>query len=156
MNQLKRTQQLHCDLATAWKFFSSPHKLSFITPKDLGFKVLSPLTDESIYKGMVIDYKVSPVFGIPMSWQTVITQVDYQQSFTDFQQKGPYKYWNHFHEFIPNEHGVLVKDTVDYELPFGIIGTIGHLLLVKRRLQYIFDYRRRVLEALFNSQNRSR
>ena len=148
--QLYREQQLHCDIATAWTFFSNPENLSTITPKEMGFVVLTKNANSSIYEGMEIDYIVSPVLSIPMKWKTRITQVDYQKSFTDFQAKGPYKLWNHFHEFIPNEKGVLIKDTVDYELPMWIFGTLAHSLFVKKKLQQIFNYRFQVLEKMFN------
>jgi len=148
--QLNRAQQLYCDIHSAWDFFSSPHNLSRITPKEVGFVALSNLREADIYKGMIIDYTVSPLLGIPLKWQTQITAVNYQKSFTDFQKKGPYKLWRHHHEFIPNQKGVLMIDTVDYELPFGIIGEIAHRFLVKKKLAYIFDYRRQVLEQLFS------
>lgn len=148
--RLSRSQQLHCDGDTAWKFFSSPYNLSRITPQDMKFLVLTELPDEPIYEGMTIDYKVTPLLGIPMRWRTRITQVDAGKSFTDFQEKGPYKLWNHFHEFIPNEQGVLIKDTVDYELPMGFLGKIAHTVMVQKKLQHIFDYRHRVLAQLFN------
>ena len=149
--QLKTTQQLNCDLATAWKFFSSPHNLSRITPKEMNFVVKTEIKEDEIYEGMEIAYTVSPVLNIPMKWKTIITEVDFQKSFTDFQKKGPYKYWNHRHEFIPNEQGVLMKDTVDYELPFGFLGTIAHKVFVKKKVQSIFDYRYEVLEERFNN-----
>ena len=148
--KLKREQQLNCSVESAWNFFSSPHNLSRITPKDMGFVVLSDLPEGAIYKGMIIDYTVSPVLGIPLKWQTEITAVNYQENFTDFQKKGPYKLWRHHHEFIPNQNGVLMIDTVDYELPFGVIGRIVHGLMVRKKLQHIFDYRHQVLEQLFN------
>lgn len=149
-HQLYREQQLNCDIDTAWQFFSSPFNLTKITPKDMGFIVTSDLADEPIYEGMIIEYKVSPLLKIPMKWKTKITQVEHNKSFADFQQKGPYKYWNHFHEFIPNEKGVLVKDTVDYELPLGILGSVAHRLFVKNKLNHIFNYRYGILEKLFN------
>ncbi|OCA72955.1 SRPBCC family protein [Chryseobacterium arthrosphaerae] len=148
-HKLFREQQLSCDIETAWKFFSAADNLSEITPKDMGFVVLTELEDDQIYEGMLIDYDVSPLLGIKMKWQTEITQVDYRKSFTDFQKKGPYKLWNHHHEFIPNEQGVLMKDTIDYELPLGFLGEIAHRLLVKKKLEYIFDYRFRILSKLF-------
>lgn len=148
--QLYREQQLNCNIETAWNFFSSPKNLSEITPKDMGFTVLSENQDEPIYVGMVIDYTVTPLFSIPMKWRTYITMVNFQQSFADFQERGPYKYWHHRHEFIPNAQGVLMKDTVDYELPFGILGTIVHRLLVRKKLEKIFSYRYRVLEKKFH------
>lgn len=152
MHQLKRSQQLKCDIDTAWKFFSSPNNLSRITPSSLKFRVVDNFKESSIYEGMLINYKVSPFLGLQMNWQTLISQIDNQKSFTDFQQKGPYKFWNHFHEFIANDHGVLMKDTVDYELPFGIIGKIANSLFIRKKLKQIFDYRYQVLEKLFNSQ----
>lgn len=148
---LKKEQQLYCDIDTAWSFFSSPNNLSKITPKDMGFVVLSDLPDESVYEGLIIDYTVSPLLGIKMKWQTKITQVDFQKSFTDFQQKGPYKLWNHHHQFIKNDLGVLMIDTVKYELPFGFLGQIVRELVVKNKLNQIFDFRNKVLDQLFNT-----
>ncbi|TDX86887.1 SRPBCC family protein [Epilithonimonas xixisoli] len=154
VHRLYREQQLNCDIETAWKFFSSANNLAVITPKDMNFTVLTKLENDEIYKGMLIDYTVSPVFKIPMKWQTQITQVDFQRSFTDFQQKGPYKLWNHYHEFIPNENGVLIKDTVSYEIPMGFFGEIAHQLFVKSKLKSIFDFRHEVLEVMFNNKRK--
>ena len=144
------TQQLHCDVDTAWKFFSSANNLSRITPKEMNFTVLTDLKDEDVYPGMIIDYTVSPLLGIPLKWRTVISQVNPKTSFTDFQEKGPFKLWKHFHEFIPNEKGVLMRDTVDYELPLGFLGSIAHSLVVKNKVKGIFDYRFEILESMFN------
>jgi len=152
VHQLKREQQLYCNIETAWKFFSSANNLSEITPKDMNFIVRTKLKKDDIYKGMIIDYYVSPLLGIKMKWQTEITQVSFQKSFTDFQNRGPYTLWNHFHEFIPNEKGVLMKDTINYELPMGFLGEIAHRLFVKKKLEHIFEYRNVVLEKLFNQK----
>lgn len=118
----------------------------------MNFVVKSEIKTDEIYEGMEIAYTVSPVLNIPMKWKTLITDVDFQKSFTDFQEVGPYKYWNHFHEFIPNEKGVLMKDTVDYELPLGFLGIIAHKVFVKKKLARIFDYRYKVLEERFNKK----
>lgn len=151
-HRLIREQQLNCDIATAWKFFSSANNLSEITPKDMNFIVLTTMENDEIYEGMLIDYYVSPLFGIKMKWQTEIIKVDFQKSFIDFQKKGPYKLWHHHHEFIPNENGVLMKDTVDYELPMGFLGEIAHTVFVKKKIEHIFDYRNAVLEEIFNKK----
>ena len=150
--QLHKEQQLNCDIETAWEFFSSPFNLSKITPKDMGFVVKSNLGKKPIYEGMEITYTGSPLLKIPLKWKSKITQVDFQKSFTDVQEKGPYKYWNHFHEFVPNEKGVLMRDKVDYELPFGFLGSIAHKLLVKKKLETIFSYRNQILEDTFNQK----
>lgn len=149
-HELYREQQLNCDLQTAWDFFSSPMNLPKITPKDMAFTVLSEQKTNTIFEGMIIDYTVSPLLGIPLKWKTRITSVITNKSFTDFQEKGPYKLWNHHHEFIPNEKGVFMIDKVDYELPFGVLGNLAHALFVKKKLEKIFNYRFHVLENLFN------
>ena len=149
-HELYREQQLNCDLQTAWDFFSSPMNLPKITPKDMAFTVLSEQKTNKIFEGMIIDYTVSPLLGIPLKWKTRITSVIPNKSFTDFQEKGPYKLWNHHHEFIPNEKGVFMIDKVDYELPFGVLGNIAHALFVKKKLEKIFNYRFQILENLFN------
>ena len=149
---LERTQQLNCSIPEAWRFFSSPHNLSVITPPEMKFVVLSKLRDGELYEGMTIDYKVSPLLNWPLSWRTVITHVIEQKSFIDFQQKGPYQYWEHFHEFTANEEGVLMKDRIQYELPFGVLGSWMHRLVVRKKLHHIFDYRYKVLDKLFNKK----
>ncbi|QES88308.1 SRPBCC family protein [Rhizosphaericola mali] len=149
--QLYREQRLNCSLEKAWNFFSSPKNLSTITPADMGFVVVSSNENEPIYEGMLIEYKVSPLLKIRLKWITKITHVDFEKSFTDFQEKGPYKLWNHFHEFVAVEGGVLMKDTVTYELPFGFLGTIAHGLFVCKKLESIFNYRYNVLEKMFNN-----
>ncbi len=117
------------------------------------FTVLSDLKNTPIYEGMEIDYLVSPVLGIPLKWKTRITQVNYQKSFTDLQAKGPYRYWNHYHEFIENDKGVLMKDSVDYELLFGFLGKLAHSLFVHKRLKSIFEFRFHFLEEYFNRKS---
>lgn len=150
---LYREQQLNCNIEEVWDFFSSPLNLSKITPQDMKFTVLSDLKNTPIYEGMEIDYLVSPVLGIPLKWKTRITQVNYQKSFTDLQAKGPYRYWNHYHEFIENDKGVLMKDSVDYELPFGFLGKLAHSLFVHKSLKSIFEFRYNFLEGYFNQKS---
>lgn len=147
---LYREQQLNCDIDTAWQFFSSPMNLSKITPKEVGFTIVSNFENEEIHENMMIDYIVTPILNIPLKWRTIITTVEKNKNFTDFQSSGPYKYWNHRHDFIENDKGVLMKDTVIYELPLGILGILAHKLFVKNKLIEIFDFRFQILEKLFN------
>ncbi|MEN5233504.1 SRPBCC family protein [Sphingobacterium faecium] len=153
--QIELTQQLNCDIQTAWDFFSSPHNLAKITPKDMEFVIVNDVPEKPVYAGQIIDYKVTPLFGVRMKWRTKITHVEHHNSFTDLQVNGPYKLWRHFHEFMPNEEGVLMRDLVTYELPFGFIGRIANKLIVRKKLVNIFKYRYYVLEKMFNTKNQS-
>lgn len=119
----------------------------------MGFRVMSGSKEEEMYEGMEINYIVKPLFGIAMKWKTRIIQVEPFKSFTDYQEEGPYKLWNHRHEFTANKNGVLMNDFLTYELPYGFLGKIAHFLLVKNKLNEIFDYRYQVLEERFNKKS---
>jgi len=116
-------QNLPISLAEAWDFFSSPLNLSKITPQDMTFKVTSDLNENTkMYPGMIITYKVSPLFGINLNWMTEITQVMPEKYFIDEQRFGPFKFWHHQHHFKSIPGGVEMTDILTYGLPFGIIG----------------------------------
>jgi ligand-binding SRPBCC domain-containing protein len=148
MYQLKRQQLVKTDMATCWDFFSSPGNLQKITPKYMGFDVLTEVP-EKMYEGLMIEYRVRPLLGIPMNWITEITHVKEHHFFVDEQRKGPYRIWHHEHHFETVDNGVLMSDIVSYELPFGILGKIAHPILVLRKLNEIFDFRFEIVEEIF-------
>lgn len=148
MYQLKRTQIVKTDIDTCWKFFSSPANLAKITPKYMGFDVLTSVPKE-MYEGLMIAYTVKPLLGISMNWVTEITHVKDRNYFVDEQRKGPYKIWHHEHHFKEIEEGVEMTDIVSYELPMGVLGRLAHPILVRKKLEEIFDYRNKVIEEIF-------
>ena len=148
MYQLKRTQFIPADLQTCWDFFSSPQNLQVITPDYMGFKVLTE-NPEHMYPGLIIAYKVKPLLGIPLSWVTEIKHVRENDFFVDEQRIGPYKLWHHEHHFKEVEGGVEMTDIVSYALPFGLLGRMVHPLLVKKKLEEIFEYRFKKVEEIF-------
>ena len=135
----------------AWDFFSSAKNLALITPPEMDFKILSTFDEKEIYEGMLIDYTVKPLFGIPLHWKTEISNVNRPHSFTDRQLKGPYKIWEHTHVFIVQENGILMKDEIKYEIPFGIIGQLAHKLFVKEKVKEIFHFREKALDKIFGN-----
>ncbi len=115
----------------------------------MGFVIRAPFPGKDIHAGQLIKYTIRPVFGIPMTWVTLITEVDEPRSFTDTQKKGPYALWHHHHTFEPAPGGTLMKDRVDYALPLGPLGEAAHGIFVRKQLEEIFAFRKRTLERLF-------
>ncbi|HEY5463337.1 MAG TPA: SRPBCC family protein [Hanamia sp.] len=144
-------QFLQVDIRAAWDFFSDAKNLSVITPPEMDFEILTKLNGAAVYEGMLIDYTVKPLFGIPLHWQTEIFRIDKPNMFADRQLKGPYKMWEHTHTFIRKDDGILMKDDVKYQLPFGIIGKITHSILVRKKIENIFIYRKNILNKIFNN-----
>ena len=151
--QYRTEQFLPIGIDEAWSFFSTPKNLAAITPAELDFKIISNSNDEEIYEGMKIDYIVKPLLRIPMHWQTEIIKVNKGRNFTDRQVKGPYKIWEHTHTFKPVNAGVLMLDTINYQLPFGFIGNIAHTLVVKKKIENIFIYRKNILEKIVRNEH---
>jgi ligand-binding SRPBCC domain-containing protein len=135
-------------LETCWEFFSSPANLKEITPKSMGFDVLVD-TPKEMYEGLMIEYRVRPLLGIPMRWITEITHVKDQNYFVDEQRKGPYKIWHHEHHFKQVEGGIEMTDIVSYEVPFGILGRLMHPIIIRPKLEAIFAYRFKVVDERF-------
>jgi ligand-binding SRPBCC domain-containing protein len=146
--RIHRSQRLPIDLEAAWDFFSDSRNLARITPAYLGFSFVGE-PPEKMYEGMIITYKIRPVFGIPITWVTEITHVDKPSRFVDEQRFGPYRFWHHKHLFRPIQGGVEMEDIVDYAMPFGPLGSLPHAFLVRRRLEGIFDYREGTLRRMF-------
>ena len=119
--------------------------------RNMGFKIISKHHGDKMYPGQVIEYKVSPVLGIPFYWMTEITHVDDKKYFVDEQRYGPYSIWHHQHHFKEIEGGVEMTDIVHYKLPFWFLGDIANTLFVKKQLQEIFDYRFKKVEELFGT-----
>jgi ligand-binding SRPBCC domain-containing protein len=145
---LEREQFLPITLTQAWYLFSDPRDLARITPPSLGFLIHEPISDK-MYAGQRITYTVRPLFGIPLTWVTLIKDVDVPYSFTDTQLKGPYKLWHQRHTFHVVEGGILMKDRLEYELPLGPMGEVVHKMVVRQRVEHIFHYRYEVLERMF-------
>ena len=148
--RLERIQKLPISIGQAWEFFSDPTNLKEITPKHMGFKILEG-SDKDMFAGQIIKYIVRPLLGIPLRWVTEITHVKKESYFVDEQIYGPYKLWHHKHFLKSIKNGVEMIDIVDYKIPFGFLGRLIHPLLVRPKLNEIFEYRRTALINLFGN-----
>ena len=146
---LHKEQELPITIDEAWKFFSAASNLSKITPPEMKFVIRTKLEGGPIYSGMKIEYTVRPLLGIPMHWVTEILKVNAPISFTDTQTKGPYTLWEHTHRFERIPGGVRMTDDVKYALPVGVLGSIMRELVVKQKLEKIFEFREKTLINLF-------
>lgn len=146
---LKAKQFLPISIEEAWEFFSSPRNLKDITPSHMKFDIRYISGGDKMYPGQVINYKLQPVPGIPVSWTTEITHVNEPYYFVDEQRFGPYALWHHQHRFKEVEGGVEMEDEVNYAIPLGFLGRLANWLFVGKKVKGIFDYRFSVLEARF-------
>lgn len=148
---LHSKQFLPTSIDKAWDFLSDPKNLKVITPDYMGFHILSG-ADRPMYAGQIIQYIVTPVLGIKTKWVTEITHVKDKEYFVDEQRFGPYALWHHKHFLKEVAGGVEMEDIIDYKIPLGIIGQLVQPIIVKPKLEEIFNYRKEKLIALFGEK----
>ncbi|HYG98112.1 MAG TPA: SRPBCC family protein [Terriglobales bacterium] len=144
---LQRQQWIGRPVEGVFSFFSRAENLQEITPRWLNFRILS-VDPPAVRCGTLIRYALRWRV-LPVRWTTEITRWDPPRSFVDEQISGPYKLWHHEHQFEPCDRGTMMRDTVRYELPFGVVGLLTHAVIVGRDVEGIFDYRERRIRDLF-------
>ena len=146
---LKAVQKIPGSITDVWSFFSRPDNLKDITPAQLNFNVISKHHGAAIYAGQIIEYKVSPLLGVPLYWMTEITHVKEGVYFIDEQRYGPYNMWHHQHHFKEINGGTEMTDIIHYKIPFWFLGDLANNLFVKKQLQEIFLFRFNKAEEVF-------
>jgi ligand-binding SRPBCC domain-containing protein len=150
---LERKQIVPRPHSETFAFFSDAFNLERITPSFLRFRIVTPAPIK-MEAGAVIEYRLA-LFGAPVYWRTVIESWDPEESFVDSQTKGPYALWRHTHLF--EEKGprqTLVRDLVEYSIPYGVLGRMAHGLFVGRWLKKIFDYRAAMISRLMEADDK--
>lgn len=102
-----------------------------------------------IRDGARVSLRVGPW---PFSLRWNLRHVDYQhgRSFSDQQISGPFRSWTHVHRMIPEgPDACVLDDTIQYELPFGVVGALLGRPIMQRKLKRLFAYRHAVTLRAF-------
>ena len=145
-------QRVPGKLEEVWSFFSRPENLDRLTPPDMPFEIISDIKGQDMYPGMIVRYRVSPIWGIRMDWTTEITSIEEGRYFIDNQRSGPYELWHHQHHFIPDGDHTLMKDILHYKIGYGPLGTLIDTLFVDGRVEEIFSFRKKKVRELFGNE----
>ncbi|MEJ2422240.1 MAG: SRPBCC family protein [Acidobacteriota bacterium] len=151
LHRLEREQLIPRPMEEVFEFFSKAENLEVLTPAFLQFKILTglPILMEP---GAVIEYSLK-LYGVRIRWKTLIDVWEPGRRFVDLQVKGPYKFWRHTHSFQRVDGGTLMRDHLEYALPYGPLGALAHVVFVRRSVHRIFEYRRQQIQALMGSGN---
>ncbi len=94
---------------------------------------------------MTLSFRPFPLSPLRVPWDAEIDQFEWNDHFCDKQLRGPFAFWHHCHSVRPEVRdempGTLLRDCVEYELPFGRLGEIAHGLFVRRQIKKIFSFR---------------
>ena len=87
-------------------------------------------------------------FGFYLTHKSRITAMNLYDYFVDEMEKGKFKSFKHKH-FFEEENGItIMKDQLQYETPFGILGKLFDVLLLKKHLTNFLLERNKVLKEV--------
>ena len=118
----------------------------------MNFTIISK-DQKPMYAGQVIQYSVTPLAGIKTKWISEITHLKKENYFIYVQLYCPYSFWHHKHFIHEIDGGVEMEDIIDYKVPFGILGQLLHPILIKPKLEEIFNYRQKKITEIFGKFN---
>lgn len=87
----------------------------------------------------------SKVFGMKQVLIVEVTEFEQNRLITDTMISGAFREFRHIHEFSPKDGGTLMRDTLEWTSPFGILGKVADLLFVRRRLRNVVERRNQML-----------
>jgi ligand-binding SRPBCC domain-containing protein len=162
------------DLERVFLFFSNPGNLPKIMPAESGaelvhLKLIPPagvppehatVSDRDPIAGVgseiTASFRLVPFLPLKGRWVAQITEFEWNHHFADLQEKGPFKYFHHRHEFMATsrerESGTTIRDLVDYEVGFGLLGELANRFFVRRQLEHMFSSRQEAVLKLLGAK----
>ncbi len=90
-------------------------------------------------------------FGIYQTLETKITEFDSPRFFADEMVKGAFQGFRHEHHFEDIKIGTLMTDIFDYQSPFGIIGKLVDVMILKRYMTKLLIKRNEIIKEYAES-----
>jgi ligand-binding SRPBCC domain-containing protein len=153
-------------LEKVFAFFADPMNLPGIMPAWLEIRfeemtvVAPPVGTRAYFAGVgtkfIASYRALPFFSFRIQSEAQIVGFRMNEFFSDVQIKGPFRSWNHRHEFVAENRdgvtGTQVRDRIEYELAGGPLGRIVNALFIVPQMRRTFAYRQRTVERILSSR----
>ena len=170
--QLEFVQWVPFPLEDVFLFFSDPHNLPRIMPSATGTRIeqlslvppppapgLNSLRKPETVAGagseIVTSFWIAAPLPFRQQWIARITEFEWNHHFCDVQVKGPFASWRHRYELgieVRNEgSGTVVRDQVEYEIGYSVLGRAAQKLFVEPQMRSTFAHRQKVLEGLLRA-----
>lgn len=88
-------------------------------------------------------------FGLfTMRWHVKIIEYEPPTLMTDIQISGPFRSWNQTRTLREVDGNTELTDSVAYEPPFGFLGRLADMLVIRREITKMFAYRQAATKRL--------
>jgi len=130
--------RVNAPIDRVWKFYTDEHAASMLAPTDRNVEVI---TKVPIVRNGATHQARFRQFGLKFRFFVQASEVNPPHGFVYTAVKSPFKKWIHRHEFIPDEDGTIIRETVEYVVKGGPIGSLAKTLFVDEEIDNIFHYR---------------
>lgn len=110
-------------------------------------KAVAGVTDGMIGLGQTVTFEGTH-FGMRQRLTVKVTAFERPTLFMDEMIEGRFKSFKHVHEFTPKDGGTLMRDTLEWTSPFGIIGSIVDKILLEKHLRDLVSKRNEKLKEI--------
>jgi ligand-binding SRPBCC domain-containing protein len=128
-------------------FLERAENLERISPPSMQLRIVTPLP-LALRDGARIELDAR-VLGARVRWVSRIEGFVAGRGFSDVAERSPFARWTHRRELARVRGETMLRERVEYELPFGALGRVAHALFVRRALERIFEHRAARLRELF-------
>lgn len=145
MNIYEKKSLIECQVEDLFHFHIDTNNLKAISPTNIKVTLLN---EGFVPKeGGVLKLRTVKNF-IPIIWEVKIDTLQSPNLLVDIAMKSPFKSWKHSHIFTQIDENLCeLKDRVEYELPFGFLGSLFDFF-VQYELKSMFEFRHRVTKQL--------
>ncbi|WP_084965117.1 SRPBCC family protein [Thermoactinospora rubra] len=93
-------------------------------------------------------------FGVTWRMTSTVSACDRPFHFVDEQVAGPFRRWHHAHRFEAADEGTVMRDVVDFAAPYGPLGGLAELLLLRRYMTKLILLRNQHIKQLTEARAR--
>lgn len=86
--------------------------------------------------------------GIRQQLHARIIRIESPRLFADEMVRGAFASLQHLHEFLPQDGGTLMRDTLRWRSPLGLLGSLADVLVLRRHLRRFLERKNRAFKAL--------
>ncbi len=114
-------------------------------------KAVAGVTNGKIGLGQTVTFEGTH-FGMRQRLTVKVIEFERPRLFVDEMTEGTFKTFKHIHEFSTQDGGTLMRDTVVWTSPFGILGRLVNVILLERHLRNLIGGRNEMLKKIAEDQ----
>lgn len=115
-------------------------------------KAIAGVTSGLIKQGETVTWEATH-FGLKQHLTTLITKVDFPNSFEDKMLKGAFKNFYHKHLFEKDGQKTIMKDVFEFESPFGIFGKLFNYFVLTNYMKKFLRERNGIIKKIAESND---